>query len=240
MSNFKYALKIALLALPLTLASTLCSGQIYGGGDFGGYGGYPWGDSRATTPWQGIAYGIGDIIRAKGDYNLLSSQAILNLTQADKNDILNRDLWTNTYFQMRREQRAYIAEERGPRPTAEDLVRYAQMGKPKPLGPNQLDAVSGKIYWPRSLRTDQFASSRVILDEMFVKRARYGDISMEDLMTIRDETNKMADLLNQEIRNIPPMEYTSAKTFISSLAYQVQLVAGNSTAQNSNLVTLLR
>jgi hypothetical protein len=225
MNSVKNILKITVFALPLVLGTTLCSGQIYC--DFyGGYGGYPYGDSRATTPWQGIAYGIGDIIRSKGAYNLLSSQAAVNATQADRNEIQNRELWTNTYFQMRREQRAAVSEEHGPRPSADDLVRYARMGKPKSLGPNQLDVVSGRIYWPRSLRTDQFASSRGVLDELFAKRARYGDISMEDLMLVRDETNKMINLLNQEIRDIPPMEYASVKQFLSSLAYQVQLVAG--------------
>ena len=224
MKSCKNILKITVFAVPVVLATTWCFGQY---SDFyGGYGGYPWGDNRATTPGQSFAYGIGDIIRAKGNYNLNTSQAAINATEADRNEIQNRELWTNTYFQMRREQRAAMAEEQGPRPSAEDLVRYAQMGKPKPLGPNQLDAVSGRIYWPRSLRTDQFDSSRVVLDELFAKRARYGDISMEDLMLIRDETNKMINLLNQEIRDIPPMEYTSAKQFLSSLAYQVQLVAG--------------
>jgi hypothetical protein len=224
MKSGKNILKVTVIALPVVLATSWCLGQYY---DFyGGYGGYPWGDNRAVTAGQSFAYGIGDVIRAKGAYNLMTSQAAINATEAERNDIQNRELWTNTYFQMRREQRAYINDERGPQPTAEELVRYAQMGKPKPLGPNQLDAVSGKIYWPRSLRTDQFASSRVILDELYAKRARYGDISMEDLMTIRDETNRMINLLNQQIRDIPPMEYTSAKQFLSSLAYQVQLVAG--------------
>jgi len=223
MKSSKNILKIIVFALPVVLATTLCLGQY----DFyGGYGGYPYGDYRASTAGQSFAYGIGDIIRSKGAYNLTTSQAAINATEADRNEIQNRELWTNTYFQMRRENRAAVTEERGPRPSAEDLVRYAQMGKPKSLGPNQLDAISGRIYWPRSLRTDQFTSSRDVLDELFAKRARYGDISMEDLMLIREETNKMIDLLNQEIRDIPPMEYTSAKQFLSSLAYQVQLIAG--------------
>ena len=85
---------------------------------------------------------------------------------------------------------------------------------------------AGRIHWPRLLRSDQFAQMRERLDDLFAKRARYGDISMEDLMKIRDETNKMISQINQEINNIPPMEYTTAKQFLVSLAYQVQLVAG--------------
>jgi hypothetical protein len=225
MKAYLYKLKIFVFVLPVVSAAALCLAQ--SNYDFyGGYGGSPYVDNRATTVGQGYAYGLGDVIRSQGAYNLMTSKAAINATEAQRNEIQNREQWTSTYFQMRKEQRAAVAEERGPHPTAEDLVRYAQMGKPKPLGPNQLDAVSGKIYWPRSLRTDQFASSRGILDELFAKHARYGDISMEDLMKIRDETNKMINQLNQEIRDIPPMEYTTAKQFLVSLAYQVQLVAG--------------
>ena len=220
----KNFLQIAAVALPVVLGTTWCAAQSYFD-SYGGYGGCPWGDSRATTPRQGWAYGIGDIIRSEGTYNLLSSQAAINMTTAVRNDIENRELWANTYFQLRHGQRAAIAQERGPIPSAEDLVRYAAMGRPRPLGPNQLDAASGKIYWPRSLRTQQFAFSRGILEEIFVKRARYGDISMDDLLKVRDETNRMIDRLNGQIRDIPPMEYVAAKQFLSSLAYQVQSVA---------------
>jgi hypothetical protein len=225
MKAYLYKLKIFVFALPVVLAAALCLAQSYY--DFyGGSGGYPYINNRATTVGQSYAYGLGDVIRSQGAYNLMTSKAAINATEAQRNEIQNNEQYANTYFQMRREQRAAVAEERGPRPTAEDLVRYAQMGKPKPLGPNQLDAVSGRIYWPRSLRTDQFASSRGILDELFAKRAKYGDISMEDLMKIRDETNNMINQLNQEIRDIPPMEYTTAKQFLLSLAYQVQLAVG--------------
>ncbi len=107
-------LKITVFALPVVLATTWCLGQYY---DFyGGYGGYPCGDNRATTAGQSFAYGIGDVIRSKGAYNLLTSQAAINATEAERNEIQNRELWTNTYFQMRREQRAAVAEERGPAP----------------------------------------------------------------------------------------------------------------------------
>jgi len=233
MNTCKYLLKRAIYALPVVFATTWCIAQqtqptmsFVGGGGYGYDDEYPYVNNRALTPGESFARGLGDVIRSQGAYNLMTSKAAINATEAQRNDIQNREQWTNTYFQMRRENRVARAEEQGPRPTAEELVRYAQMGKPKPLGPNQLDAVSGKIYWPRSLGTDQFASSRGQLDELFAKRARYGDISMEDLMKIQAETNKMINQLNQQIRDIPPMEYTAAKQFLVSLAYEVQIVAG--------------
>jgi hypothetical protein len=226
MSTVKYILKLTGYALLIVLGTTWCLAQSTTD-VFGGFGwGYPYHGNYASTAAEGYGRGLGDLIRSQGAYNLMNSQAAINATEAVRNDMQNREQWVNTYFQMRRDQRAAVAEERGPRLTAEDLARYAQLGKPKPLGPNQLDAVTGKIYWPRSLRTDQFASSRGILDELMVKRAHYGDISMEDLMKIREETNKMINQLNQKIRDIPPMEYTTAKQFLVSLNYHAQLASG--------------
>ena len=35
----------------------------------------------------------------------------------------------------------------------------------------------------------------------------------------------MISMLDEEIRDIPPMEYAATKQFLSSLAFQVQIVA---------------
>jgi hypothetical protein len=219
-------LRLALFLLPMALGATYCLCQEYG--PWGGYyGGYPYPmQAPATTVGQSYAMGMSDVVRSKGAYNLMTSEAAINATEAQKNEIQNREQWTNTYFQMRKENKEARAEERGPRPTAEDIVRYAQMGKPKPLGPNQLDAVSGKIYWPLALTTDKFASGRSQLDELFAKRARYGDISMGDLMNIVNITNELTEQLKQEIKNIPTPEYIKAKSFLTSLAYEVQRQSG--------------
>jgi hypothetical protein len=223
MNTGKYLFKISMIALPVLLGSAWCLSQTV---DFYG-GGYPaYSDNRATTVGQSYAMGMSDMMRAKGASNYMNSEAAINMTQAQSQEIKNREEWTDTYFQMRKEQRAATAEERGPKPTAEQLVRYAQMGKPKPLGPDQLDAVSGKIYWPRSLRTDQYTPSRTDMDQIFAKRARYGDVSMDDVMKVRDLTNQMLELLKKQIRVIPPSEYTSARAFLVSLAYELQIVAG--------------
>jgi hypothetical protein len=219
-------MKITGYVLTIGLGTNICFAQMSSDYSTGNGWSYPYCSYNASTADEGYARGLSDIIRSQGAYNLMTSQAAINATQAVRNDIENREQWVNTYYQMRKEQRAAIAEERGPRPTAEDLMRYSQMGKPKPLGPNQFDAVSGKIYWPRMLRTDQFASSRAVLDDLMIKRARYGDVSMEDLIKIREETDKMINQLNQGIRDVPPMEYATAKQFLVSLTYQAQLASG--------------
>ncbi|MGW8257185.1 MAG: hypothetical protein ACWGMZ_06855 [Thermoguttaceae bacterium] len=226
------ALKLTIFSAAVLFGATCSFSADYGNpggyygpygfyGDYGGYGGYVV-DDRALTPGESYARGLSDVIRSRGAYNVMSSQAAINATAAQKQEIENREQWTKTYFQMRHENREARIAERRPPPTAEQLVRYAEMGAPKPLSANELDPVSGKIFWPRALRTDVFAESRKQLDELFAKRARYGDVSMEDVISINKLTKKMIAQLEQQIYDLPAMDYTRAKSFLESLAYEVQ------------------
>ena len=65
--------------------------------------------------------GMANAISAKGNYNLSTSAAAINMTQARKNHIQNQQLAANTYFQMRAMNKAATAAERGPPPTMEQL-----------------------------------------------------------------------------------------------------------------------
>ena len=124
------------------------------------YGGsmYP---VQTSTPIEGIAHGLADVIRSIGDANLSNSAAAVNFSEARRREIENQKQWTETYFAMRdfnRQQRdAEIKRQRG---NAEDWVRYAQAGKPKPLSNHDLDAVTGEIRWPILLNSQDFAAQR--------------------------------------------------------------------------------
>ena len=58
--------------------------------------------------------GMASMISAAGDYNLATSAAAVNMTQAQKNEIENRAQWTQTYFDMRAVNRSARAAERAP------------------------------------------------------------------------------------------------------------------------------
>ncbi len=79
---------------------------------YGAYPGYSGGETAAGSAMNGMA----NAISAKGNYNLSTSAAAINMTQAQKNEIENRNLATNTYFQMRTANRAARAAKRAPIP----------------------------------------------------------------------------------------------------------------------------
>lgn len=195
-----------------------------GGGTYVGTGG--WGTyHHASTAAEGRLRGMGDLVRSKGQANLDNSAAAINYSVARQNQIENRSAWTNTYFEMRRANKAYRAAERGPKPTMEQLVRYAQAGKPKRLSPGQLDTVTGEMNWPILLRSEKFNAHRSELESIFARRAASSVIGTDGYLEVARATEAMLADLTKNIRQLPPAEYMAAKRFLQSLAYEAGLPA---------------
>ncbi|HID77296.1 MAG TPA: hypothetical protein EYP56_15035 [Planctomycetaceae bacterium] len=185
---------------------------------------YPsYADFRASTPAEGYARGIGNVIRSQGAYNLLTSQAAINMTEAQREHMKNREQWTNTYFEMRAANKAYRAAARRPRPTMEDAVRWAQAGKPARLSPSELDVVTGKINWPRLLATERYTKYRQVLEALFAHRAVAGTLSYERHAKLEATTDAMLEELKSQIREVRAADYTASRRFLESLAYEASL-----------------
>jgi hypothetical protein len=105
----------------------------------------------------------------------------------------------------------------------EDLVRYAQAGKPKRLGDKELDCISGKISWPLLLQAEKFADARAELQDAFAERAQQGGIGLDGYTKIRRTTDQMKAELKSQVRQVPPNQFAIAKSFLDSLAYEAQL-----------------
>jgi hypothetical protein len=180
---------------------------------------------HASTAGEGALRGMASVARSAGSYNLQTSQAAINMTEAQSNYIKNRDEATNTYFQMREANKEYRARARAPRPTMEALVRYAQAGKPKRMSASELDSVAGSVAWPTLLQVDRYADSRAKLEKLFAKRAEQGVISYEDQAQIAATTKAMLAELKGQVRDVPQMDYIAAKRFIESIAYEAKIPA---------------
>ncbi len=89
---------------------------INGNGGWAGYGG-----TGASTAAGSAMNGMASVISAKGNYNLSTSAAAVNMTQAQKQEIQNHQQYTNTYFQMRATNKA--AQGRGRPPAHHGATR---------------------------------------------------------------------------------------------------------------------
>jgi hypothetical protein len=187
-----------------------------GGVPYGGWG-YTGGGTAAGNAMNGMA----SVISSAGSYNQATSEAAINMTQAQRAAIQNDQLYANTYFELRATNRAARAAERGPRPTMEQLVRIAQQGAPRPLPPGALDPVSGGVAWPELLKTADYNPQRTELNELFAKRAELGGLGFSDQTKARQAVDGMFATLKEQIRSVPSGDYAASRSFLDSLVYVV-------------------
>jgi hypothetical protein len=206
-------LMLAVVVAGLCMVNAVATAQFVVGGWDSGY--------HASTAAEGAATGMANVISAQGQYNLASSQAVINMEEAKRQEIDNRAKWTNAYFDMRRANKAYqdsLKKSIDP----ENALRFAESQKPKRLALSDL-GVSGDIHWPAGLSTDKFAGQRQDLDKLFAERAQKGSLSAQEAAQVRDVTRTMIDGLKAEIDAMQPSDYTKAKQFVVSLSYEASL-----------------
>jgi len=187
-----------------------------GGGNYYGYPGY----YHSSTAAEGAMRGMADMVRSQGQANLDNSAAAINYGIARSQEMDNYKKGVDTYFQARQANKQYRDAERGPPPTMEQLVRFAQMGKPKPLSPSELDVITGDIAWPMVLQEDAYAKDRETIQAAFAGRSAGGAMGLSDLTTVRKTTDSMLAQLKDNIRDLPPDAYMQSKRFLESLAYE--------------------
>ena len=184
----------------------------YGG--YGFYGGTPGGGTVEGSMMQGMA----SVISSAGNYNLATSAAAVNLSQALKQEIKNNVAATNAYFEMKETNRAYT-KSHTPRLSQEQLVRLAATAAPQPLSGTEIDYVNGKVAWPKLLQRDEFQNDRATIEKLLAKQASYGRLGQADDEQLSDAIERMSATLRNEIKNASANEYISGKNFLKSLMY---------------------
>lgn len=225
----------------VTLAATFNSGSSahafdnwYGAGGLGGmYGGYGgmggWGWGGAAGGVGEIYSGMGNLVRAEGQRNVLDSQAEINLQKAVQENEKARSLHLENQqkihaekLKREREARARTLEDR--QTAIETRARQQQFmdaHRPQPLASNQLDPSTGAINWPRALMATTYDEGRKSLEEMIEKFTRYGstsDLTIQIVSTV----NQLKTLLRSQILTMPMPEYTESRRFLDGLAASVR------------------
>jgi hypothetical protein len=178
----------------------------------------------SSTAEEGIQRGFADVIRSAGAANLMNSEASKNWEEGRKAYIENRQLWTQTYFEMQQMNRQYRAEKAGPKPTAEDLYRFAKDRAPDRLSPSELDPLTAAIDWPLALNDPAFEEQRKQMEELFAKRmTAEGTANPDTYFAIRRTGQAMEDELKTRVRDFSPNTYMAAKKFIQGLVFESTL-----------------
>ena len=109
-------LSLAIAGLTMLVVETATAQEVYSPNP--GYRCYPAppihvaSPHHASTVAESYARGHADVVRARAQYNLLSSQAMLNLAEARRREVENRLMRTEAYFQMREINKKYRRTDR--------------------------------------------------------------------------------------------------------------------------------
>ncbi|HEY0983174.1 MULTISPECIES: hypothetical protein [unclassified Schlesneria] len=202
-------------------------GGMYGG--YGGYGGFGWGWGGAAGGVGQIYSGMGNLVRAEGQRNVLDSQAEINLQKALQENEKARTLHLENQQKihaekLRREREAKARNNEDRRMAIESRARQQQFleaHRPQPLPSSQLDPASGTIHWPTALRNSIFDEGRQSIESMLEKFTKYGPTN--DLtMQIGSAINELKTKLRGQILAMSMPEYTESRQFLDSLAESVR------------------
>jgi hypothetical protein len=187
---------------------------------------YPYQYAHAATAGQASAMGMADLVNAAGSYNLQTSQAAINVEQARSQQLANHMQGVQNYYQMRGMYENYNKQNTTPGLTSEDAWRYAQENNPKRLKSNQLDPVTGQIYWPTLLQDPRYDALRKEIDQLFVVRERsHGAAGYEVYMQTQQATDNLLAALRKNLKEYPSGDYMMMKNFIDALAYEAKFPA---------------
>ena len=230
----RWNLLLILMALSAVALAKYSSAQYQGSGEVSqpyqpavpppsmttGYGVYP-GNVGGGTAAGSAMNGMANAISAAGNYNLATSAAAINMTQAQSQEIKNHQEYTNTYFAMKETNQAYQKAHAKKPPTQEQLARIARSATPEALSSSQLNSNTGSISWPEVLQGDGYAQQRAGLEQLMTKKATYGSLSAAEQMQARKTCETMFRQLKSQISDIGTQEYINSRKFLNGLVYSL-------------------
>jgi hypothetical protein len=217
---------IPLLALVVLGLSRCCEAVVFrpfvGFGGYGmGYGGYGYGYGGGTVAGN-YMNGMSNVIRAEGQYNLLTAQAAVNNEEARSRYLDNKKKWHEIYLQSREARDKRVAEQFArSKHSPEVLAAAAASDLPHKLSSEVLDPVTGQITWPEVLLGAEFADQRKEVEQFLELRAKTSHTD-ETGEKIRAAAAKMSEMLRKNVQNIPANEYMAGRKFLDSLVYAVR------------------
>jgi len=189
------------------------------------YGYNPYLRGRAAWLYGAGAYlqGGGELLRGSGEGEYWRSLGAINREQARRLYIENRQQAAETYFNMKRLNRAAREELAAPRATAQDLSRYAKDRLPDVLSEQQYDRENGVVTWPLVLLRKEFAADRELIDALALQRSSSNVVAPEVNAELAAATNAMLGTLRAEGTEFHSTDYITAMKFIKSLNYDARV-----------------
>jgi hypothetical protein len=128
-----------------------------------------------------------------------------------------------THYTMRERREAHRAKTPRTRPDHETYVRLCNATRPKKLLKYQFDPDRGKISWPYLLNRPEFEQQREEMEALFALGTASSSGPNSDFQYQVDGLSRqMQKTLEDMVRDVNQMEYSSAKCFLRGLCYEAR------------------
>lgn len=155
------------------------------------------------------------------ELNKLNAEAMIAYEEAKSKNILNRLLWTETYFKMREINREARKKESSPPVDKDRANRLAKKAAPRPLTDEEFDKNSGSIKVPIILKDYTFRTYVIDLQYELSQFVRSKDKEYEPYIRIVRGIDFLMVMLKDNAGKYEYAEYGEAKTYLESLRYEV-------------------
>jgi hypothetical protein len=160
--------------------------------------------------------------RPAGVGEFSAGRQAINFETARSMSLDNRLKATETFFEMRRINRAARAQEAGPRPTLEQVVRMARIHAPRPLDDMEFDPLTGAIFWPLALRERLYDPKKTEVEKTFRERAGGLSVDYPKYERLKGTILALKDLLKSRVDRYASHAYGKAQSFLDSLLYDYE------------------
>ena len=175
-----------------------------------------------------LSQSLSDVIRSSSQSSNRLSMAAIDKQQARSMELDNQIKQTKTYFEKRKLNKMYREAEAGPRWTQQQYSQMASEKAPDRLSSSQWDSLRGTVHWPQALRGDSYVRQRGRMNELLAQHAAAGGgMNTPYYSEIQRGANYMQEQLKKDISRTTPEQYTYARKFLVSLAYEARFPAGS-------------
>lgn len=166
---------------------------------------------------------VASMIRARGEFNLLSAQARTQNAAAYRMELEN-NLQT---LATRLERRRVNSEYRFGHLHANAEKRRAEALIAKATRPQTVEPTTGIVRWPLVLSTKHYEKARRPIDFVFAERAKVGRINPDHYQPMCDWIEQIKCELKDHINEFKMVDYIEAQAFLRDLIEEARLPEGN-------------
>jgi hypothetical protein len=189
------------------------------------WAGNPWsawgwqGYSEPGTAYSANAQAWSSVIRAQGEYEVQSAQAAKLRADLDDQERQRRIAQRQAYFQMQQAKSEAARERNIDRRNRREsmLARSNSDQLASMLRPDELDPSSGRLNWPKLLRTEAFQPSTAEIDKQMQNWATSSTSKKFDAAAVDQEIETLREQLRGKTQEVSMQDYFDARLFIDRL-----------------------